>query len=202
MTCVSSALLKDSARSGDAFDCSRVQIMSVAFVWATEREPCTLAGLSTRIQDVHLRKPRDRTTMADRVALYRLTLAVAERATQQVGRGAAEHVGRFPELRGFRLIGEIAQLRCNLPVLDLPEGLAAELEVVALVVDAVARITLDEDAIVGRADDVLLRDFLLGRLQRDVWHPLEGDGRPVVGVAAAVRRRLPDQVRLLARRLI
>ena len=39
-------------------------------------------------------------------------------------------------------------------------------------------------------------------LERDVGHALEGDRRPAVGVAAAVRRLLADQVRLIARRLV
>ena len=89
--------------------------------------------------------------MADRVALHRLSLAVAERATQLVGGLAAEHVERFPELRRVRLVGDVAQLRRDLPVLHFPERLAAELEVVALVVDRVAAVALDVDAVVGRA---------------------------------------------------
>ena len=47
-----------------------------------------------------------------------------------------------------------------------------------------------------------LRHFLLAGLERHVRHALERHRRPAVGVAAAVRRLLADQMRLIARRLI
>src|SRR5678815_3161437 len=186
ITCVSSALLNESALSVSAFACSRVQIIA---------SPC-------RVQNVDLREPCNRTSVADRVALHRLPLAVAERAPELVGGLAAEHVERLPELRRVRLVGDVAQLRRDLPVLDLPEGLAAELEVVALVIDRVAAVTLDVDPVVGGGEDVGLADVLLVGLQRHVRHALEGHGRPVVGVAAAVRVLLPDEMRLVARGLV
>ena len=106
------------------------------------------------------REARDRAPVADRIDLARLALAVGERAAELVGALAAEHVARLPELRRVRLVGDVAQLRRDLALLHLPERLAAELEVVALVVDAVAAVALDLDAVVGRGDDVLLGDVL------------------------------------------
>src|SRR5678816_3946512 len=139
ITCVSSALLNESALSVSAFACSRVQIIA---------SPC-------RVQNVDLREPCNRTSVADR-------------APELVGGLAAEHVERLPELRRFRLVGDVAQLRRDLPVLDFPEGLAAELEVVALVIDRVAAVPLDVDPVVGGGEDVGLADVLLVGLQRHV----------------------------------
>src|SRR4029078_5660551 len=186
ITCVASALLNDSARSVSALSCSRVQIIA---------SPC-------RIEDVDLGEAGDRAAVADRVALHRLSLAVAERAAELIRGAAAQHVERLPELRRVRLVGDVAQLRRDLPVLHLPEGLPAELEVVALVIDRVAAVPLDVDPVVGGGEDVGLADVLLVGLQRHVRHPLEGDRRPVVGIAAAVRVLLPDEMRLIARGLV
>src|SRR5437868_5793790 len=143
---VSSALLNESARSSSAFACSRVQII---------RRP---EALPAGIEDVDPREARDGAAVAHRVALRRLSLAVAERAAKQIRGPAADHVARPPELRRVRLVGEIAELCRDPAVLDLPERLAAELEVVALVVDAVAAISLDQHAVVGRRDDVPFAD--------------------------------------------
>ena len=46
------------------------------------------------------------------------------------------------------------------------------------------------------------RDILVAWLERDVRHALERHRGPVVGVAAAVRGVLSDEVRLVARRLV
>ena len=190
VTKVSSALLSESARSMSAFACSLVQIMR------------RLRAQRPVFSTLTRREPRDRAPVADRVDLARLALAVVEGAAELVGAPAPEHVARFPEFRRVRLVGDVTQLGRDLSLLDFPEGLAAELEVVALVVDAVARVTLDVDPVVGGGDDVLLGDVLGAWLERDVRHALERNRGPVVGIAAAVRGLLADQVRLVAGRLV
>src|SRR5262245_65477191 len=96
-----------------------------------------------RIENVDLFEPRNRAAVADRVALRGLALAVAERAAEPVGGLSAQHVERLPELGGVRLVCDVAQLRRDLPVLHLPEGLAAGLEGVARVIDRVDAVPRD-----------------------------------------------------------
>src|SRR4051812_30859443 len=159
-------------------------------------------NLSSRIQNVDFGEARDWASMADGIALRRLAFAIAERATELIGRLAAEHVAGLPELGRVRLVGEIAKLRGDLAVLDLPERLAAKLKVVALMIDAVAPVTLDVHAIVCRSDDVGLGGVLFAGLERHVRHALKGNRSPAVGVTAAVRCCLTNQVRLIARGLV
>ena len=55
-----------------------------------------------------------------------------------IGRGVAQPVERLPELRGAALIGGVAQQVAAFAVFDFVEELAAELEIVALLIDAPA----------------------------------------------------------------
>src|SRR5262249_48250542 len=151
-------------------------------VWLRAQGSRLRKSLSSSIQNIDARESRDRTAVADRVALRGLPLAVAERATELICRLAAQQVAGLPEFRRVRLVREIAKLSGDLAVLHFPERLAAELEVVALMIDAVARVALDVYTVVGRTDDVRFLQVLLARLERDVRHALEGNRAPAIGV--------------------
>ena len=69
-----------------------------------------------------------------------------KRRAEPVGALAAEERQRVPEVRRPRLIGDVAQHARPLAVLDLPEHLAAELEVVALLIDRERAVAFDVDA--------------------------------------------------------
>ena len=63
----------------------------------------------------------------------------------------------LPEVGGDGVVGDVAQHARLLAVLDLPERVAAELAVEALLVDRVAAAAVDEDAVLGVGDDLLGR---------------------------------------------
>src|SRR5687768_9000578 len=111
--------------------------------------------------------------MADRVDLCRFALAVVERAAEPIAGLAAEPVARAPEVSGARLIGDVAQHPSHFAFLDLPEGLATELEVVALLIDREAAVAHDQDAAIDARDELIERRVAAGRLERDVRHARE-----------------------------
>src|SRR5207247_618185 len=101
-----------------------------------------------------------------------------------------------------RLVRHAREHRALLAVLDFPERVAAELEVVALLVDGEAAVAVDEDAVFDAADQVVERHALLAGLERDVGHALERYARPRVGIAAAARFFFADERRLVADGLV
>ena len=86
-----------------------------------------------------------------------LGLAAVERAAEHVGLRPADGRHRAPEVRRRRLVGHVAQLAGEPPVLDPVEPLAGELEVVALHVDRPALVADDVDAALDAGDEVLGR---------------------------------------------
>src|SRR6185369_10479252 len=99
--------------------------------------------------------------MADRVHLNGLALCVAERTAQEVALWTADHVQARPELRRLHLIGDVLEHTGDLPTLDLVENLAAELRVVALLVDRERAIADDGDAAIGGGDEIVPTDVFL-----------------------------------------
>src|SRR5690606_29921907 len=131
-----------------------------------------------------------------------LTLAVEERAAQAVVALVAHRHAGVPELRGADLVGHVLEHAGDPPVLDLVEQLAAELGVVALLVDRERAVADDVDAVLHVLDHVGHRQLRAARGQRDVGHALELHARPRVGVAAAVGLGLPQDVGLVADGLV
>src|SRR5581483_4612430 len=108
------------------------------------------------------------------------------------------------------LIRDVLQHADDLAALDLIEDLAAELRVVALLVDREGAVTDDRDAAVGRGDQIIPTEILVPRQERDVGHALELHRRPRLRIRAAVAARGPANLlvvpveprRLLARGVI
>src|SRR5688500_19099379 len=118
--------------------------------------------------------------MADRIRLPGLPLAVRRRAPQPIGGATTDAVARGPEIRRARLVGRVLHDRAQLSVGDLADHGAAELEVVALLIDRRNPATDDEEDTFDVAEQRVERNVRLGRLERDVWHPWEGHARPVI----------------------
>src|SRR5262249_40448951 len=114
----------------------------------------------------------------------------------------AERIARLPELEGVRLICDILEHADSLAALDLPERLAAELEVQALVIDRPRAVADDHHAVVGAGDQIVDRLLARAGRERDVRHALEWKARVAVAVARGARCLLVDPAGLLARRLI
>src|SRR6185503_11448696 len=99
-----------------------------------------------------------------------------------------------PEIRGDRVVGDVAHHARDLAVLDLPEGIAAELAVVALLVDRIAAAAVDQDPIPGVGDDLLGCRRAGGPwLDVDVRHAEERVVAPGVGRGAAAALLLADE---------
>src|SRR5688572_27527963 len=101
--------------------------------------------------------------MADRIRLAGLPLAVRRRAPQPIGRATTDAVARGPEVWRTRLVSGVLHDRAQLSVGDLADHGAAELEVVALLIDRRNTATDDEEAAFDVAEERVERDVRLGR---------------------------------------
>src|SRR6187431_3292894 len=117
--------------------------------------------------------------MGHGVHLLRLTLAVVERRTKPVGTLAPDECERIPKIGRPRLIGHVPEEPRALAVLDFPERLSAELEVVALLIDRERTIPFDVDAALRLGDDVVFGELASIRLEADVRHALKRNRFPV-----------------------
>src|SRR6187455_1585882 len=93
------------------------------------------AKLSVSRADHDLADAQVRRAVRDAVGLRRLALGVAARAEHLPRLLAGDRVEVAPEVRGDGVVGDVAHHPRDLAVLDLPERVAAELAVVALLVD-------------------------------------------------------------------
>src|SRR5437764_4125946 len=107
--------------------------------------PC-LSDLAAGVDYVDAVEARGRRAVRDRADLARLALAVEEGAAHAPVALVAQGGAGIPEVLGVRLVGHVFQHLADLAVLDLEVKLAAELEVVALLVDRVGTAPEDVDA--------------------------------------------------------
>src|ERR1017187_2728696 len=108
--------------------------------------------------------------------LLRLALAAVGRAPQHPVRGSGDGGAGVPELRGDAAVTRILQHADAFAVANLPADLAAELEVVALVVDGPAPVGLHVDGVADAAEHFVER--LLAGPQAYVRHADERHARP------------------------
>ena len=90
--------------------------------------------------------------MTNSIRLPGLALAIIKAAAEFVRRLSTKTIARIPEVSCARLVGNIPQHLAALAVLDLPEYLTAKLEVVALLIDRVAAISVDQDPSLNPGD--------------------------------------------------
>src|SRR6478672_1103874 len=94
-----------------------------------------------------LRDLAGRSAVRDVLRLRGLALRVAAGAEHLPRRLIADRHEAAPEIRRDRVVGHVRQLARDLAVLDFPEAIAAELAVVALLVDRVAAAPVDHHAV-------------------------------------------------------
>src|SRR5688500_11625673 len=116
-----------------AFDI-RIAFSRMARAW---RSSSVISDLPRGIDDVDAGEVGRGGAVRHGARLRRLPLAVVEGAAEPVVALVAGGLAGVPELLGVGLVGHVAQHPHDLPFLDLVEQLAAELEVVALLVDGV-----------------------------------------------------------------
>ena len=110
----------------------------------SDSERSMASGLfNSGVEDVDLPKTRDWAAVAYCVGLRRLPFAVVGRAVKLVRVGSAQSVAGAPEIRRSRLVCDIPQHLAELAVFDFPEGLAAELEIVTLLIDRPTSVAID-----------------------------------------------------------
>src|SRR6266545_5029260 len=110
---------------------------------AARDRPLHSATVPPGVEDVHAPEARRWAAVADGVRLARLAFAVGERAVHQIRRLTADHVHRVPEVGRTRLVGDVFQHSGDLAAFHFIGNLAAELEVVALLIDRI-RATADD----------------------------------------------------------
>src|SRR5882724_430106 len=100
--------------------------------------------MSVRQNHIHLAETRWRTSMTDRIDLCRLAFRIARRSTLPPVRRSRHAVARLPEIGRPRLIRNPRNHPAFLAALNLPERVAAELKVVALLVDRITSAPVDQ----------------------------------------------------------
>src|ERR1700735_1345661 len=101
-----------------------------------------------RDENVDLPEPRRRTSMADRVDLRGLALGIAGEPELLPIRLPGRAVAGLPEVGRAALIRHARNHVALLAVLDFPKRVAAELEVVALLVDRIIPLAVDQHSVV------------------------------------------------------
>src|SRR5260221_685328 len=129
--------------------------------------------------------------------LLGLALAAVGRAPKRPVLRARNGRAGIPELGADAAVAGVLQHARALSVANLPSDLAAELKVVALVIDRPALVGLHVDGVVGAKNFV---ETLPARLEADVGHANERNAGPAVGAHGAVGALITDGGRGLARR--
>src|SRR5438552_98249 len=122
------------------------------------------------IEDVNLPEAGHGATVTYGISLRRLAFAVVRCAIHFVSRLSPEAVTGVPEISRARLVGDIAQHLTELAIFDFPEGLSAELKVVALLIDRPASVSVNENPIVHAGDEILQGHVFAGGFERYVRH--------------------------------
>src|ERR1035441_4512690 len=140
--------------------------------------------------DFDMAEARGTRAMAGAHDLLRLPLAAVGCAPEHPVLGSGDGRAGVPELRRDAAVARILQHADALAVADLPADFAAELEVVALVVDGPTAVGLHIDGMVDAAEDLVER--LLAGPQAHVRHADERHARPAVRAHGAVGARFAD----------
>src|SRR5580658_7522519 len=95
--------------------------------------------------------------------LLRLAFAAIRGSPERPLVTRTNRVQRVPEFRRDSRVGRILHHACSLAILDFPTDLAAELKVVALVVNRPRSIGLHQDPVIGRGNQLLETEGFLSR---------------------------------------
>src|ERR1700691_6370624 len=121
-------------------------------------------------QHVHLPESRRRASVADGVDLLRLAFAVEEGAELLPVTRARNAIARAPEVGRLGLVGHAREHAPLLPAFNFPEGVAAELKVVALLIDGVTALAFDQNAVVHACDQIVRSDIARAGRQPHIRH--------------------------------
>ena len=128
---------------------------SVAEVKARTARLSDALGVRSPYHDFLDAQPRR--SVRDAVGLGRLALRVAASPEHPPRLLAGDRVEIGPEVGRDRVVGDVAHHPRLLAVPDLPEAVAAELAVVALLIDRVAAAAVDQDPVLRVGDELVWR---------------------------------------------
>src|SRR3954468_18222119 len=123
-------------------------------------------GVLVRLNYVDLAETRRRASVTHCVDLWRLAFPIAARSVDLPITAIRNQIAGLPKVGGAGLIGHLGQHSRFLAALDFPECVAAELEIVALLIDGVAAASFNQDAVVHTGDQILERRLGLARFER------------------------------------
>src|SRR4051794_6479404 len=107
---------------------------------------CSLVSIALiRHQNIDLPEARRGAPVADGVDLSRFALGVTCCSVLAPVSGSSGTVASLPEIRSPCLISDTRKHAALLAAFDLPEGIAAELEVIALLIDRVTAAPIDQN---------------------------------------------------------
>src|SRR5712691_460306 len=137
--------------------------------------------------------------MASSHDLLRLAFAAIRGAPERPLIVGTDRIERIPELCRDSGIRRILHHADTLAMLDLPTDLAAELKIVAPVVNRPGAVGLHENAVIGGSDQLLEGERLLAGQQADVGHANHGQAVPAFGAQRSAGTIFADGMRGLAR---
>src|SRR5208282_5397302 len=144
-------------------------------------------------------EPRRRRAVARAHHLLRLSFAAVWRTPECPLVARADGIEGVPELRRDSRVRRVLHHAQPLPAFDLPANFAAELKVIALVVDRPRAVGLHQKSMIRGSNQLLQAERLLTRQQADVGHANHREPIPALRAQRAARAALADGVRGLAR---
>src|ERR1700746_3439272 len=123
-----------------------------------------------RAPHFYIFEPRWRCAVSGAHHLLWLSFPAVRGTPQRPLLARANRIHCSPKISRDPAVRRIFQHARAFPVLDLPSNLAAELEVVALVIDRPGTICLHIDSVICIRDQLLPRQWLLTRQNADIRH--------------------------------
>src|SRR5437867_734722 len=124
--------------------------------------------LACGVQHIDLTETGNGTAMAYRINLLRLAFAIVGRAVQFISGFSAQTVTGPPEIGRARLIGDVAEHLADFAFFNFPKGLAAELKIIALLIDRPTAVAINQDPVLHTRNQVLERNLFFGRLKGNI----------------------------------
>src|ERR1700722_738554 len=131
--------------------------------------------------------------------LLRLAFAAIRGTPERPFVTRTNRVQRIPEFRRDSRVGRVLHHAGSLAILDFPTDLAAELKVIALVVNRPRSIGLHQDRVIGRGNQLLETERFLSRQQADVGHADHRQPVPSLGAHRPAGALLANGVRGFSR---
>src|SRR5215472_3662358 len=142
--------------------------------------------------DLHILEPRWSGAVSGAHGLHRLAFAAVGRAPQRPLVARADRFHGVPEFSGDPGIRRILEHPSQLAALDLPADFAAELEVIALIVNRPGAVGLHVDAVVNAGDELVEGQRFFAGQDADVSHADQGNAVPAFGANGSIRSLLAD----------